>query len=59
MQTGGKMISLNLKGKILAEEGGFEPEEERRLIYGASWQDDTVAALCSFYEKSLYICRIP
>jgi len=59
MQTGGKMISLNLKGKILAEEGVFEPEEERRLIYGASWQDDTVAALCSFYEKSLYICRIP
>ena len=59
MQTGAKMVSLNQEENILAEEGIFEPEEEKRLIYGASWQDENVTTLCSFYDKSLYICRIP
>ena len=52
-------MTLNQDIKTLEGDGFFEPEEERRLIYGASWQDGDIAALCSFYEKSLYICRIP
>lgn len=58
MQTGAAVVSLNSE-KTLQRRGVFEPEEEKRLIYGGSWQNDTVAALCSFYEKSLYICRLP
>lgn len=57
MQTGAGVVSLNSE-KTLQREGMFKPKEEKRLIYGGSWQNDTVAALCSFYEKSLYICRL-
>ena len=59
MQTGAKTVSLNLGLETIEERLRFEPEEERRLIYGASWQDEDTVVLCSFYEKNLYVCRIP
>ena len=58
MQSGARTISLNHDSLTVDREAVFEPQEERRLIYGASWQNENVVALCSFYEKKLYICRI-
>jgi diphthine methyl ester acylhydrolase len=57
MQSGARTISLK-EGSLFLD-GVFEPEEERRLIYGASWQTKDIAAICSFYENNLYICKIP
>ena len=51
MQAGARVFSHEI-------DGVFEPNEERRLIYGASWYSRDIAALCSFYERNLYICKI-
>lgn len=59
MQSGAQLVSLNQEIGSFESCGTFEPQEDRRLIYGASWYNKDVAALCSFYEKKLYICRIP
>jgi diphthine methyl ester acylhydrolase len=59
MQLGAQTVSLLDESPMLRREQIFEPVEERRLIYGASWHSKDVAAICSFYEKSLYICKIP
>jgi diphthamide biosynthesis protein 7 len=59
MQPGARTITLDPDTLSVTKEIAFEPEEETRLIYGGSWQNENVAALCSFYEKKLYICRIP
>jgi diphthine methyl ester acylhydrolase len=59
MQSGARIVSVDHGSLSLSRGVSFEPNEERRLIYGASWQSENVAALCSFYEKKLYICKIP
>jgi diphthine methyl ester acylhydrolase len=59
MQFGAQLVSLNQEVGSFERFGAFEPQEDRRLIYGASWHSESIAALCSFYEKKLYICRIP
>lgn len=56
MQSGSRTVSVT-PSQSISIEGTFQPEEENPLIYGACWQNDSVAALCSFYEKKLYICR--
>jgi len=58
MQSGARTFVLKYESTLERAEV-FEPEENRRLIYGGSWQNEKLAALCSFYEKSLYICEIP
>ena len=58
MQSGARTVSL-ANGTSVERHASFEPEEERRLIYGASWQTESVAAISSFYEKRLYFCQIP
>ena len=58
MQSGAKMVSL-ADDTSLGRQAIFEPREERRLIYGASWQTGSLAAISSFYEKKLYFCQIP
>lgn len=62
MQAGARTASLIDSGSISASierRAVFEPPEERRLIYGASWYNEYVAAISSFYEKKMYFCRIP
>src|SRR5437667_11010068 len=51
MQTGACTVNLNITSLSLQRQGLFEPKEDNRLIYGASWQSENIAALCSFYEK--------
>ena len=58
MQSGARTVSLT-NGASFERHASFEPEEERRLIYGASWQTESLAAISSFYEKRLYFCQIP
>jgi hypothetical protein len=58
MQEGARMVSLSDNSSFTLQ-GKFEPQEERRLFYGGAWQTENIAALCSFYEKQLYICNIP
>jgi len=62
MQAGARTASLVDSGSIypsIERQAVFEPPEERRLIYGASWYSENEAALSSFYEKKVYFCRIP
>jgi diphthine methyl ester acylhydrolase len=59
MQSGARTVSLDHGSVSISRGISFEPEEEKRLIYGASWQTEDVAALCSFYERKLYVCKIP
>ena len=58
MQTGAQVVAIDHESHLFKREALFEPQEDNRLIYGASWHSENVAALCSFYEKKLYICRI-
>jgi hypothetical protein len=53
------VVSVDHGSLPLSRDVNFEPDEKNRLIYGASWQSENVAVLCSFYEKKLYICKIP
>ena len=59
MQSGAKLVNTTQDFLSFEQGGLFAPHEDNRLIYGGSWQSENVAALCSFYEKKLYICRIP
>ena len=59
MQAGARLVSKNKDSQALVRDYSFEPQEDNRLIYSGSWQSQNIAALCSFYEKTLYICRIP
>ena len=62
MQAGARTASLIDSGSTytsLEKQAIFEPPEERRLIYGASWYSESEAAVSSFYEKKVYFCRIP
>ena len=56
MQSGARLVSLS-SAQLIEQESAFVPDEQNPLIYGGSWQSDSIAALCSFYEKKLYICR--
>jgi diphthine methyl ester acylhydrolase len=58
MQEGSRTVTLSQNGEFSLD-GTFEPQEERRLFYGGSWQSENIAALCSFYEMKLYIVGIP
>lgn len=58
MQSGARVVTMK-ESHSFERKGLFEPQEDNRLIYGASWQNEGIAALCSFYEKKLYLCRIP
>jgi len=58
MQQGARMVTLMDNGTFDCQ-AKFEPLEEQRLVYGGSWQSENIAALCSFYEKQIYICNIP
>jgi diphthine methyl ester acylhydrolase len=59
MQTGAKLVDTTQEFNSFEQRFLFEPQEDNRLIYGGSWHSENIAALCSFYEKKLYICRIP
>jgi len=59
MQSGAQIVNIDKESKSFQRAGLFEPQEDNRLIYGAGWQSENIAALCSFYERKLYICRIP
>jgi diphthine methyl ester acylhydrolase len=57
MQFGAQTISLNEYSPILRKSTAFKPVEENRLVYGGGWKNREMAAVCSFYEKCLYLCK--